>query len=133
MHLDLLALISATIDAATLAPGGITWQRAAQAPTADQPFAVITKTSGAYGFAHDGLSGLNTARVQVDCFAPTFAQADALREAIVGICGAQGVTGDTDFRCIEPNAPRDFAPVNGLHRCLADLTVVWRAAPVEAP
>jgi hypothetical protein len=131
MHQDLLTLINATINEATLAPGGITWQRAAQAPAASQPYAVLTKTSGAYGFTHNGLSGLNTARVQVDCFAPTFAQADALREAIVGICGAQGVTGETDFRAIVPNAPRDFAPVNNIHRCLADLTVTWRAAPAS--
>lgn len=128
MHIDLITLIGATIDTDTLAPGGITWQRAPQAPSASNPFAVLTKTSGAYGFAHDGLSGLNTARVQVDCFAPTFAQANALRTAIIGICGAQGITGSTDFRCIEPNAPRDFPPVNNLHRCLADLTVVWRSA-----
>lgn len=128
MHQDLLTLIAATISTATLAPGGITWQRAAQAPAAGQAFAVLTKTSGAYGFAHDGLSGLNTARVQVDCFAPTFAQADALREAIVTICAAQGVTGSTNFRAITPNAPRDFPPVNNLHRCLADITVTWKAA-----
>lgn len=128
MHLDLLALIAATISQATLAPGGITWQRAAQAPAADKPFAVLTKTSGAYGFTHEGLSGLNTARIQVDCFAPTFAQAHALREAIVTICGKQGVTGSTNFRAISPNAPRDFPPVNNVHRCLADLTVTWKAA-----
>lgn len=125
MTADLLTLIANTIDVPALAPGGITWQRAAQAPAA--AFAVLTRTSGAYGFTHDGLSGLNTARVQIDCFASTFEQANALREAIVGICGAQGVTGTTDFRAITPNTPRDFPPVNGITRCMADITVTWRA------
>jgi len=128
MHLDLITLINASESVTALAGDRITWQRAAQAPGA-VPYAVIVRTSGALGFAHDGLSSLDTARLQIDCFAPTFAQADALRTAITdAICGQVGVTGSTDFRAITPNSPRDFEPVNNIHRCLADITVTYRPA-----
>lgn len=127
MHADLIALINASETVAKLCAGRIWWQTAPQTP--DAPYAVILRTSGAIGFAHDGLSALNTARIQVDCFASTFAEADALRTAIIGAaCGQLGTTGSTDFRAITPNAPRDFPPVNGLHRCLADISVTYRPA-----
>jgi hypothetical protein len=134
MHADLLTLINASTAVTEIAAGLIRWQYQPQAPADGKPFAVLTRTSGLVGFAHDGLSALDTARVQVDCFAPTFAQADALRTAITqASCGQQGVTGATDFRAIIPNAPRDFPKTNGLHRCLADITVTYRPAPEPEP
>lgn len=132
MHLDLLALIKQSSAVVQIAGDRITWQNAAQAPKSGEPYVVITKTSGVIGMRHDGLSALNDERLQIDCFAPTFAQADKLRTEITDqICGKQGVTGTTDFRAILPNAPRDFTPVDSIHRCLADITVTWRPAPVS--
>ena len=131
MTSDLITLILASPAVTAIAERRVYWQMAPQAPEAGKSFAVVTRTSGAIGFAHDGLSRLDTARVQIDCFAPSFAQADGLRTAITdAICGQQGVTGLTDFRAIIPNSPRDFPRVNGLHRCLADITVTYRPAPI---
>lgn len=132
MNADLITLLNAAAPVAAIATGGITWQFAAQAPGATDPFSVLTRTSGAIGMTHEGLSGLNQARVQVDCYAPTFAQADALRTAIhEAACGKPGIIGATDFQAITANAPRDFQPVGGLHRCLADITVQYKAAPIS--
>lgn len=131
MNTDLLALINSDAEVNAIAAGRIYWQTAPQAPAADAVWCVITRTSGAIGIRHDGLSLVNEARLQFDCFGPTFAQAQALRDKITNaIGGRQPVTqGSTDFRAFIPQAPRDFPPVNNIHRCLADILVTYRPAP----
>lgn len=127
MQLDLRQKLLDTEALATLASGGITWGQALQLPAG--PYVTLRVTSAAYGFSHDGLSGLNTARVQIDCFAGTYADANALRTLVIEtLCGFQGVQGATDFRAIVPNQGRDFDPVDDTFRCLADLSVTWRAS-----
>lgn len=129
MQADLRQKLLDTAAVADLAAGGITWTRAKQAPAAGSTFVVMQQVGGNIGMNHAGRDGLDTARVQVDCFAPSFVQAAALREAIhTALCGFHGVVGATEFTAILPNTPRDFEPVNGFFRCLADLSVTYRAA-----
>ena len=129
MQADLRTKLIETTAVAEIATGGITWTRAPQTPAAGSVFAVIRQVGGNVGMNHAGRDHLDTARVQVDCFAPSFVQAAALREAITtALCGFQGTVGATEFTAILPNAPRDFDPVNGFFRCLADLSVTYRAA-----
>lgn len=131
MNPDLIALIKADPTVSDLIGGTrIYWQHAPQAPAADAVYAVLTKTSGVIGVRHDGLSLLNDARIQIDCFGPTLAQAQSLREAITSaIGGIQATTqGATRFQAIIPQSPRDYPAVNGIHRCLSDFLVTYRPA-----
>ena len=129
MHADLRQKLLHTSAVAALATGGVTWSRAPQAPAAGSSFVLLQQVSGRVGMNHEGRDRLDTARVQVDCFAPSFAEAVALREAVTdALCGFQGVVGDTEFTAVLPSAPRDYEPVNGFFRCLADLSVTYRAA-----
>jgi len=129
MQADLRTLLLANSDFADIGTGGVTWQHAAQAPADGKPFVVLTRIGGIPGMNHEGRSGLDSCRVQADCFAPTFAQADALREALLtAALGYQGTVGATQFTAILPNASRDFPKTGGLHRCLADIGVTYRAA-----
>lgn len=129
MQADLRTKLLSVSAVTAIATGGITWQRAPQAPTAGAPYVVLRQVGGQIGMNHAGRDALDTARVQVDCFAPTFDQAKTLREAIhSALCGFQGTVGGTEFTAILPNAPRDFDPANGLHRCLADFSVSYKPA-----
>lgn len=129
MQADFRTLLLADTTLAAKATGGITWQHAAQAPADGKPFVVLTRIGGQPGMNHGGRSRLDSCRVQADCFAPTFAQADALREALLDVAlGYTGTTGDTKFTAILPGTSRDFPRTGGLHRCLADLMVTYRPA-----
>jgi hypothetical protein len=79
MHADFITLLQSADPVTDLATGGITWQGAAQAPASNAPYVVLTRVGGAIGMNHGGRTQLDTARVQVDCYAPSFAQAAASR------------------------------------------------------
>lgn len=129
MNADLRQKLLDTTSVAAIATGGISWTRAPQVPTAGAPYVVLRQVGGNIGMNHAGRDGLDTVRVQIDCFASSLVQASALREAITtALCGFQGEVGDTEFTAILPNTPRDFDPVANLYRCMADLSVTYRTA-----
>jgi hypothetical protein len=68
------------------------------------PGVVLTVVSASEGMTMQGPDGLSAARVQVDCYAPTYTQAKTTSRAIVAaLNGYQG----GGFRLVEHVATRD--------------------------
>jgi hypothetical protein len=83
LHEDLRAAVTTAAG-----PGvAVSWGWTAQGTAL--PRVVLTMISGSDGVAHDGPTGLIERRVQLDCYAETYAGAravaDAIRLALVGI------------------------------------------------
>lgn len=81
MKYALRALLKAAPEVAARAPGGIDWLSRAQA--GGPAFVVLQQISGSRGHTQDGPDGLLSARVQVDCWAPTAREAEQLARAVL--------------------------------------------------
>ncbi len=73
------------------------------------PAVVLHRISGAPLYADDGEVGLEKARIQVDCWADTYAGAKLLARAVTAVLsGFEGTAGATHFHIIELDAERDL-------------------------
>ena len=73
------------------------------------PAVVLQRISGAPGYADDGEIGLDHTRIQVDCWAETYAGAKLLARAVTAcLSGFEGTVGATVFQFIELDAERDL-------------------------
>lgn len=79
-----------------------------------------------------GYDGARRTRVQVDCFAQTYAASRALAEAVVTATITPGLYGGTRFGRVKAEGPRDLGEdVTGgsfIHRASVDLLVEHRPA-----
>jgi hypothetical protein len=73
------------------------------------PAAVLARVSGAPLYADDGEAGLETARIQIDCWAATYGEAKTLARAVTAcLSGFDGTVGPTVFQFIELDSERDL-------------------------
>lgn len=78
------------------------------------PALVITRIGGAPQYADEGETGLNEARVQVDCWADTYSQAKLTARAVVASLSAfTGTVGTTVFNQIMLENERDIREGGG--------------------
>ena len=95
-------------------------------PTREQlPAIVLTLVSGGESLTLDGPDGLAEARVQVDCYGATFAQARAVAEAVrARLNGYSGGAIQLIALALE-RAATDAAAVDRPTRRLLDFKVIW--------
>lgn len=102
---DILSLVKG-IDAVEQACGDrVSWRFSLETkPT--QPYVTLWQVSGVADLTHSGESGLQDARVQIDCIAASAVQAANLRRAIRrALNGYKGTVGDTTINaCIHGNS-----------------------------
>jgi len=110
---------------AQLAGVAVDWGWNAQATPA--PRIVLTVISGADGFTQDGASGLNEARVQVDCYAATYAGAVTLRNGVVtALHGWKSSPVVGAFKIAERDSPPDTAAGEVLARISMDFNIHYK-------
>lgn len=80
-------------------------------PQASQlPAIVVNRITGAPVYTDDGEAGLASARVEVDCWATSFASAKLTARAVIGSLSAFfGTVGSLTFQNILLDAERDFS------------------------
>lgn len=95
-------------------------------PTREQlPAIVLTLVSGGEGLTLDGPDGLAEARVQVDCYGATFAQARAVADAVrARLHGYSGGAIQLIDLALE-RAATDAAAVDRPTRRSLDFRVIW--------
>ena len=105
MEESLIALILANAGVQSLfrtTPGGETrvyWGRAPQVVA--KPYATLQRVSNVPDNPHDGPSGLEFSRVQIDVYGTTYSSAITAARAIVGLLtGFKGAQGSTKFQGI---------------------------------
>jgi hypothetical protein len=81
MKADLRALILADVQIAALC--SVDWVARGQGVTG--PALVLTQISGAEGVTQSGPDGVFSGRVQGDCYAELYSDADAMREHLVRV------------------------------------------------
>lgn len=92
----------------------------------------LVSSPGAYHMG--GVSGLRSARVQVDVYGASYAEGQAVADAVeLALSGASGLTGATDFRGVFLDARRDgFDPAqeegSRVHRVSMDWVIRYRSA-----
>src|SRR5688500_1096601 len=78
------------------------------------PALVMNRISGGPLYADDGEVGLQQARIQVDCWAETYAGAKLLARAVtVSLSAFEGTVGATTFEFIELENERDLREGGG--------------------
>ena len=124
MEVDLRALLRAT-PAVTTITSAINWGEHPQ--DAAGPYVVLSLASDNEGATMQGRDWLRQSRVQVDCYAPAFAQAAAMREAIID--ALHGYRGGR-FRGVFFDGARYFREADEaapMHRMSLDFLTHWRA------
>lgn len=124
MEIDLRALLRAT-PAITALTTAIDWGESPQGATGS--YVVLSLASDNEGATMQGRDWLRQSRVQVDCYAPTFAQAVAMREAIMD--RLHGYRGGR-FRGVFFDGARYFREADEaapMHRMSLDFLTHWRA------
>lgn len=127
MEQDFRALLTSAAAVTALAPPSrINWGAHPQGKPL--PALVLNHLSGARGMSMSGPDRLRQARVQVDCYAPTYAQAKALARAVDAV--AHGHRGPT-LRYVEMIAERDTRESGSNeaerpYRVSLDFNVNWR-------
>jgi uncharacterized protein DUF3168 len=78
------------------------------------PALVLNRISGGPEYADDGEVGLEQARIQIDCWAATYAGAKLLaRAAAAALSAFEGTVGATTFQWIELDIERDLREGGG--------------------
>lgn len=91
------------------------------------PRIVLTVISGADGVTQDGASGLNEARVQVDCYAETYGGAVTLRGGVVAaLHGWKSAPVMGAFKINERDFPPDTAAGEVLARISIDFNIHYK-------
>lgn len=98
----LSALVSSRIHPGSLPQG------------ATLPAIVMNRISGAPQYSDEGETGLNEARVQLDCWADTYSQAKLVARAVIARLSAfSGTVGTTEFANIMLDDERDLREGGG--------------------
>lgn len=114
-----------------LAGNRVNWVRTPQEVTA-YPRAVLQVISGTVDMTNDGPSGLESARVQIDCYGESYKSAVALSDAILGVLsGYRGVISGVRIHAGFVDSKRDLAAadsgdVTRLFRRSADI-FIWHS------
>jgi hypothetical protein len=94
------------------------------------PYITVQQVAGEIDVVHDGSSGLQMARVQVDCYGSTWAGAVALRDLVEkALKGYRGTIGSTVVDAIFPSNPMEFlesAVTPPEYRALEDFEIHFR-------
>ena len=78
------------------------------------PAVVLNRISGGPLYADDGEVGLEQARIQVDCWAASYAGAKLLARAVTASLSAfEGTVGETTFQLIELDIEQDLREGGG--------------------
>ena len=78
------------------------------------PAVVLNRISGGPLYADDGEAGLEQARIQVDCWAASYAGAKLLARAVKASLSAfEGTVGETTFQLIELDIEQDLREGGG--------------------
>jgi hypothetical protein len=96
----------------------------------DLPAVVLTRVDGVRQYADEGPIDLVQSRVQLDCWARTYAEAKAVARAVRdALLDLEGVYGGVEFQASHLEAERDFAEDGAnqaeyLHRVVLEF-LVW--------
>lgn len=132
MEEDLIAKLSETTALTTLVQNKINWLTIPQGETV--PAIVLSKLSSVGQINHDGPDNLYETGIQFDCWAKTFAESSAIRDALKAtLLGAKFTQGDTEFQGCFLDSERDSFEDYGeqsperYYRCSIDMRV-WHNA-----
>ena len=110
----------------------IYWTRRPQA--AGLPVVILQTISDIPAYKLDGETNFAEARVQVDCYALTYASARAVARAVsASLGGFSGTVGTTAFQGVFRTSDRDLqepgeAPDDRLYRVMLEFMVSWQSA-----
>lgn len=132
MQQDLVALLLAAPAIQAVAGSRVWWVRRPQG--SDLPCAILqtVSTVPAYGFA--GPKNWQESRVQVDCYALTYAAARGLAAAVATrLSGYSGTQGATQFQGVFQISDRDLFEGGGtaedrIYRVMLEFQVIWAVA-----
>lgn len=127
MEADLLSYLRADAAVADAIGGRAYWVHRPQGGVL--PAIVLTRIGRLPDYTMGGPSGLTESRIQVDCYAETYAKSKAVVRAVVArLSGARVKQGSTTFHGIFIDGERDtFEQADGgqsLYRCSTDL-LLW--------
>ena len=126
MHAALLARIRADAGVAAIVGGRVDWGGLTAIPA----FTLRT-VSGVIAQTMKGVQSMQSVRVQVDCWAKTHDQANALANAVLAACLPRTTVQGIYFRSASATHPRDLGEQTSagyIHRKQTDLTVRYSAA-----
>lgn len=132
MQEDLIARLIADAPLAALVGSRINWVRRPQASAL--PAVVLQTISNVPSYTFDGETNFSDARVQVDCFALTYASARAVAQAVSSsLSGYRGTVGATAFQGVFKVSDRDMqepgeASEDRIYRVMLEFMVTWRNA-----
>lgn len=131
MEESLVALLLAHAPLASLVGNRIHWLRAPQG--VGLPYVTLQVITRIADMTHSGPSGLNFARVQVDCYGLTYASVKAVSRAVEGrLSGYRGTRNATVFDGIFKEGERDSyehdASPDDLFRTSLDFTIWHKGA-----
>lgn len=128
MEEALVAKLLASAGVTALVGNRINWTRRPQGNAT--PAVVLNMIDGSPGYTLAGPDGLYRNRVQVDCWAKTYAQAKLTARAVdAALSGFKGVSGGVSFRAVFIDSERDDYAAEGpdpLNRTMLDL-MVWHS------
>lgn len=131
MESALTSLLTGDGRVSLLAADRINWVRTPQEETG-YPRAVLQVISGDVDVTNDGPSGLESARVQIDCYGETYKSAQALSEAILSVLsGYRGIVSGVRIHGGFVDSKRDLpvadsGDVKRLFRRSADI-FIWHS------
>lgn len=132
MQEDLIALALADAGVTAAVGSKVWWVKRPQGQAA--PLAVMTMVSNVPGVAMAGETNWNDSRVQIDCYATTYAAARATARAFSTLFGGySGTQGTTQFQGIFRISDRDLFEAGDtdqdrLYRVMLEFRVIWRNA-----
>lgn len=128
-----LALAQRLAALPALAGVAVVWQPAHANQAA--PLLVLRLVSDRRGLAHDGDDGLRDARVQLDAYAATDAEAQAIRQIVLddlhGLSGELTAGGPALESCAHDASFDDFDEPTGLIRAGVELVVQYLPFPPQ--
>lgn len=131
MEAALTSLLTGDGRVSLLAGDRVNWVRTPQEVTA-YPRAVLQVISGDVDTTNDGASGLESARVQIDCYGETYKSAKALSDAILSVLsGYRGIVAGVRIHGGLVDSKRDLpaadsGDVKRLFRRSADI-FIWHS------
>jgi hypothetical protein len=127
MEESLAALLLAHVPLTTLTSTRIHWLRAPQG--VGTPYVTLQMISRTPDVSHAGPTGLNAARVQIDCYGLTYTSAKSVARAVEGrLSGYRGTHSGTTFDGVFKDSERDGyddeASTDKLFRVSMDF-IIW--------